>query len=290
MKFLPLLLLLFSVSLRAQLVGDKQSGLASYYSEEYNGAETAYGTTYNKNEMVAAHKAYPFNSTVSVRNESNGKTVVVRIVDKGPFIRGRIIELSERAARELGMLGERTVPVELTLLSTPDQQVRVEPEATIATVPAPRETPPEPTPLPPPATPVRTAEQPAAEAPVREPSPAPDVTAKSPTTVTAPDKPRYAKTKTFSPGIYKVNLLEPETGNYGVQVGSFAALESAIDKVVELQAKYFDDILLHKIGRGDAATYKVILGPFREQNSAQRYAADLKRRYSIQGFTVQLTE
>ncbi len=130
MKILPLLLLLLLPAIvSAQLIGDKQSGLASYYSAEYNGAETAYGVTYNKDEMVAAHKAYPFNSTVSVRNEANGSTVVVRIIDKGPFIRGRIIELSERAARELGMLGERTVPVELTLLSTPDQGARGAPAA-----------------------------------------------------------------------------------------------------------------------------------------------------------------
>ncbi len=63
-----------------------------------------------------------------------------------------------------------------------------------------------------------------------------------------------------------------------------------MDKVVELQAKYFDDILLLKTGRGQGATYKVILGPFDEQKSAQRYASDLKRRYNIAGFTVNLKE
>ena len=95
--------------------------MASYYSNQYQGAETAYGVIYDKNELVAAHRLYPQNSVVKVENMENGKTVNVRIIDKGPFIPGRLIELSERAAANLGMLGKSTVQVELTLLSTPAQ-------------------------------------------------------------------------------------------------------------------------------------------------------------------------
>lgn len=295
MKMLFLLPLLLPVAVNAQLVGDKQSGLASYYSAEYNGAQTAYGTVYDRNDLVAAHKAYPFNSTVSVRNEANGLTVVVRIIDKGPFIRGRIIELSERAARELGMLGERTVPVELTLLSTPDQQISLTPKPDpIGRTPAPAAATSELTPsasLPslgeeksegiarPPVAPAPVARAPAVAVPDR----ASDTQARA-------GSPKYSQVKTFSPGLYAIKLIEPAAGRYGVQVGSFASIESAMDKVVELQAKYFDDILLLKLSRAKGSTYKVILGPFDEQKSAQRYASDLKGRYGIQGFTVNLEE
>lgn len=268
--------LTWSVGLPAQLVGDKQNGLASYYSTEYDGAETAYGTIYNKNELVAAHKAYPYNSTVRVRNEENGKSVVVRIIDKGPFIRGRIVELSERAAAEIDMLGQRTVPVELTLLSTPEQR-----RSSVTPPPSPVETVPE-----------------VATRPVPPPDPTPVVVEPAVTqpVVVAPDKatspPAPSRSKpaaTFSPGIYHIELEEPGRGRYAVQVGSFTNLERAMDKVAELQGRYFDDILLHKLP-GRQGGYKVLLGPFRDRDSAANYTADLQRRYNIKGFPVDMGE
>ena len=294
MRLLFLVPLLFSTLLSAQLVGDKQSGLASYYSAEYNGAETAYGVIYDRNELVAAHKAYPFNSTVRVTNEENGKSVTVRIIDKGPFIRGRIIELSERAAREIGMLGQRTVPVELTLLSTPDQRpVRSSP--TPATEPAPA-----PTPAAPPrvSTSVVTTDP---EPPVPTPAAAPPTSSSATAATPAATSPRALpaqrttpapaprRPKTFAPGLYHVRIDNPEAGRYGVQVGYYTALESAMDKVAELQGRYFDEILIKKeTGATSTYIYKVILGPFRDHASAQNYAADLKRRYAINGFPVEL--
>ncbi|WP_168797429.1 septal ring lytic transglycosylase RlpA family protein [Neolewinella litorea] len=285
MILLTLLLTIWTAGLSAQLVGDKQSGLASYYSAEYNGAETAYGTIYNKDELVAAHKAYPFNSSVRVTNEENGKSVVVRIIDKGPFIRGRIIELSERAAAELGMLGQRTVPVELTLLSTPDQQaMRPSEPAPARAIPEnnpTRDTRPPASP-PPPAT--RAVEP---EPQTSAPPPAPAVSAKR----TAAPPRRPAKVKTFAAGLYQIALDEPESGKFGVQVGRYSSLESAMDKVAELQGRYFDDILLQKVPENPKGfSYKIILGPFNDQPSAQNYASDLKSRYGIQGFTVELDQ
>lgn len=283
MKCLTLLLLIWTAGLSAQLVGDKQSGLASYYSTEYNGAETAYGVTYNKDELVAAHKAYPFNSTVRVRNEENGKTVTVRIIDKGPFIRGRIIELSERAAAELDMLGQRTVPVELTLLSTPDQRPVRQTEAVEEPV-VQRPTPPPPAPARDPAPPSPEPRAAVETDPAPATAPAPRREARTPTPA-----PRPARAKTFSPGLYRIALDTPEKGGYGVQVGNYGSLESAMDKVAELQARYFDDILIHKVtGKAGGTNFKVILGPFADQPSAQNYASDLKSRYNIQGFTVEL--
>lgn len=288
-----LLFLLLSFPLCAQLVGDKQSGLASAYSPEYDGAETAYGETYNKNELVAAHKAYPYNSMVRIKNEENGRSVTVRIVDKGPFIRGRIIEVSDRAASELAMQGQRTVPVELTLLSTPDQPGSTPSDQGEVAPP----------PLPTPQRPVREADEapttttttstvvkppevrPAPVQPALSPSPAPEPAAPSTPKV---EKPKPVKS--FATGVYRVNLLAPPVGRYAVQVGSFTNLERAMDKIAELQGKYFDDILLHKLEEGKETGYKVLLGPFRDRASAQRYAQDLAKRYNIKGFSVDLGE
>ena len=96
--------------------------------------------------------------------------------------------------------------------------------------------------------------------------------------------------KTFSPGIYRIELSEPDRGRHAVQVGSFSQLERAMDKVAELQGRYFDDILLAKEGWGERASYKVLLGPFRDRASAQNYASDLQTRYNIKGFAVDMGE
>src|SRR5262247_348467 len=80
-------------------------GLASYYAEPYHGRRTANGEVFDTYAaMTAAHRTLPFNTVVRVQNQSNGKAVEVRINDRGPFIAGRIIDLSVRAARAIAMM------------------------------------------------------------------------------------------------------------------------------------------------------------------------------------------
>jgi rare lipoprotein A len=90
-----------------------ERGKASWYGPGFHGKRTANGETFNTEAMTAAHKTLPFDTHVHVTNLENGRTVVVRINDRGPFIRGRIIDLSKAAARELEMLGPGVVRVEL---------------------------------------------------------------------------------------------------------------------------------------------------------------------------------
>jgi rare lipoprotein A len=80
------------------------TGIASFYGDEFRGRVTASGERFDPNKLTAAHPWYPFGTLVRVRNLANGKSVVVRINDRGPFKRGRIIDLSARAASELDML------------------------------------------------------------------------------------------------------------------------------------------------------------------------------------------
>jgi len=81
-----------------------QNGKASYYARMHHGQRTANGETHDQNALVAAHRSLPFGTRVRVTNERNGKQVVVRINDRGPFRRGRIIDLSHAAAAQLDML------------------------------------------------------------------------------------------------------------------------------------------------------------------------------------------
>lgn len=93
-----------------------EEGLASWYGNEYHGRQTASGETFNQNAMTAAHRTWPFGTVAHVRNQTNGRTVTVRINDRGPFIRGRIIDLSRGAAQEIDMVRDGVVPVRADVL------------------------------------------------------------------------------------------------------------------------------------------------------------------------------
>ena len=91
-------------------------GKASYYGGRHHGRKTASGERFNKNDLTAAHKTLPFGTRVKVTNLRNNQVVVVRINDRGPYARGRVIDLSEQAAREVGMIRAGVVPVRLEIL------------------------------------------------------------------------------------------------------------------------------------------------------------------------------
>ena len=99
--------------LKAPVRESDQQGQASWYGEQFHGRKTANGERFDLNEMTAAHKTLPFGTRVCVRSAVTGKTVVVRINDRGPFAPGRVIDLSKAAAQELGMVGLGIKPVEI---------------------------------------------------------------------------------------------------------------------------------------------------------------------------------
>jgi len=89
-------------------------GYASYYSDKFNGRPTSNGESFSNARYTAAHKKLPFGTKVKVTNLGNGKSVIVRINDRGPFVVGRIIDLSKAAAAAIGMLNEGTAKVTLS--------------------------------------------------------------------------------------------------------------------------------------------------------------------------------
>lgn len=97
-------------------VGDTQSGIASWYGPNFHGKKTSNGERYDMNAMTAAHKTYPMNTIVRVTNRNSGESAVVRINDRGPFVDGRIIDLSKVAAKRVGVFANGTAPVKLEVL------------------------------------------------------------------------------------------------------------------------------------------------------------------------------
>ncbi len=96
-----------------------QRGKATWYGGRFHGRKTASGERFDKNAMTAAHRKLPFGTRVRVTNLANGRTAIVRINDRGPFSKGRIIDLSEAAARKVRMIRRGVVPVTLEVLSRP---------------------------------------------------------------------------------------------------------------------------------------------------------------------------
>ena len=92
------------------------SGTASWYGPGFHGRRTASGEKFNQNALTAAHRSLPFGTKVRVTNMRNGRSVIVRINDRGPFSGGRIIDLSRGAARAIGMVSSGTAPVRLEVL------------------------------------------------------------------------------------------------------------------------------------------------------------------------------
>jgi rare lipoprotein A len=102
-----------------------QDGVASWYGGGFHGRTTSNGEVYDMDAFTAAHRTLPFGSRVRVTNQENGRQVVVRINDRGPFVAGRIIDLSRAAATFLDMLGAGTVSVRLEVLprAAPEERV-----------------------------------------------------------------------------------------------------------------------------------------------------------------------
>jgi rare lipoprotein A len=129
----------------AARVGSTETGVASWYGHPYHGRRAANGEIYDMELMTAAHRTLPFGTWVRVKNLSNDKTVDVRITDRGPFIGGRIIDLSHIAAVAIDMIGPGTAKVKLTVIGVPRELPAVKasaveppaaPEASVASLPA----------------------------------------------------------------------------------------------------------------------------------------------------------
>lgn len=110
-------------------IGTTEKGEASWYGEPYNGRRAASGEIFNMEQLTAAHRTLPFQTWVQVTNLNNGKQVDVRITDRGPFVDGRILDLSRAAAREIDLLRTGVAPVELRVIKAPESASAPTPSA-----------------------------------------------------------------------------------------------------------------------------------------------------------------
>jgi rare lipoprotein A len=115
LKKTTILMMMLSFSLSVSSYTEQ--GVASYYHDMFHGRTTANGEKFDQGKMSAAHKSLPFNSIVKVTRQDNGRFIIVRVNDRGPYVKGRIIDLSKKAGKELGILGSGTTPVSIEVIS-----------------------------------------------------------------------------------------------------------------------------------------------------------------------------
>ncbi|MDX1665997.1 MAG: septal ring lytic transglycosylase RlpA family protein [Saprospiraceae bacterium] len=305
-RILPVIFMLSLCSLSAQ-----EFGIATYYSDDFHGRKTAYGVRYDKNELTAAHKKHPFGTMLRVTNMDNNKSVVVKVNDRGPYISGRIIELSKAAAQRLNMLDKGLAEVKLEVVKRPapgtEEPVR-ENEAKGSATSSPEnygdrsgsssssssgET--------------SSGNSSSANNPDRQrqttedrqstsSSSKPASSQRSPSqtgnrgnTQTEKKEPvaRLVRGKFNKYGLYKIQLEQGPASGFGVQVAYLSNFENVMTKIAELQGMWFDDILVSmEPGPGGSTGYKIILGMYDTEAKAQHYKGDLKKKHGIDGFVV----
>lgn len=101
------------------VAGGEEVGMASWYGSAHQGRRTASGEVFDMNQLTAAHRTLPFGTRVLVTNRDTSQSAEVRINDRGPFVKGRILDVSYAAARLLGAVGPGTIPVRVRVLSLP---------------------------------------------------------------------------------------------------------------------------------------------------------------------------
>lgn len=286
----------------------EEYGLASQYGDEFDGSATASGQAYDKNKLTAAHKTLPMGTKVRVTRLDNKKSVVVRINDRGPYIKGRIIDLSGKAAIALDMLGNIKTEVKLEILS---KDGKAKPKPTTVSKPV----------IPKSTIPVKkpeiakTAPAKTAVPPKKRPTPAATTSepivitpkGKSKTKVTTKVKPQVVKNDVATEEVptfklvtgkdynqydlYKIQLTRPDKEGYGVQVGVFSDYDNTMKRVAELQGQWFKNILISiEKGKDGSKKYKLILGPFPDMKTATSYKKHAKKNKKLAGFVVNLAE
>lgn len=299
--------LIFASSLMAQ---DEEFGLASYYSDLFHGKPTASGELYDKNKYTCAHKTYPFGTMLRVTRLDNNKSVEVRVTDRGPFISGRVVEISRAAAERIGLIedgGSAKVKVELSKAAQASEPVAevTKPAAEEKTTrevakqeepkkdepaPKPAETKPEKATI----TEKSVATTKKAEVAKEEPKSKPATAKAEPKPEAKPatnSKATLVKGNDFEPyDLFEIELKKPEKKGFGVQVAVLTSQEALFKKIGELQEKWFDSILIsvQKNPKGENL-YKVILGSFPTEGEANNYRNSLKKNKKMEGFVVDLS-
>lgn len=290
----------------------EEFGVASYYSDAFQGRKTASKEPYDKNKLTGAHKTIEFGTIIKVTRLDNKKSVNIRINDRGPYIKGRIVDVSRAAASQLDLITDLRAEVKIEIVGKGALKPVEEPAISSIKQPSleslktqepPQGTRPEEEVIPTefsdrtagiPKVPIgietvkKTNEKPVKEkVPSLKPEAIDVPNAKS---VASSQKAARVTAKNYLDyDLYKIQLLRPERKGFGVQVASLTKYENVMKHVAQLQEGWFNNILVSvEKGKDNKPIYKLILGPFEDRTTAESYKKRLKTKKKITGFVVDL--
>jgi rare lipoprotein A len=267
----------------------QEFGIASVYSSKFQGSRTASGEIFNHNQLTAAHKRLPFGSLVKITRTDNGKSVIVRINDRGPFVSERVTDLSKAAGSKLGIGSDDEVRVKIEEYTDDKIQEGKGSSSTNGT-PLSKQAP-KPVPMPDPVDYIASKGIEERSVPREYRT----ISNKNIVAQTAAVRKNAAATAVTYKGIEKtkagfvaLNMNKPNTSaGFAIQVAVLANHENMVKKVDNLDDKFrnvFVSIVKSKTGNPN---YKVMIGPFESQATAANYLKVVKRK-NIDGFVVNL--
>lgn len=229
-------------------VGEKQRGKASYYADKFNGKKTASGEIFNNGDYTAAHRTLPFNTMLKVTNVKTGKAVVLRVNDRGPFSRNRILDVTKVAAKDLDMIKDGSITVEIEVLPNNAHPGRVD-------------------------------NAPIAKKESKKKKNTPPQSDNS-------EKNKYENKKEVqltTGKTYSVWLTERQPIGYGIQVFSFREKENAIKKGKEIVKAGIEDVYIQVGWQGVRRIYRVLLGQYATPEQAKG-AVEIYQKKGYKGF------
>lgn len=276
------LCLFFTVPLLGQ-----EFGKASYYGNQYQGSKTASGELYDANKFTAAHKLHDFGTQLRVTRVDNGASVLVTVNDRGPLIKGRIIDLSYAAAKRLDMIRDGTIDVKVEVVGkaapettstpvtqtpTPDRSTNPSTTNTGSATPSSITT-----------APINPASSPSTATDTRNSLP---VTQNNTNTYQG----RLLKKPYAKYGLYEFKILNVNKAGFGVQIASLSSYENAMKQLTQLQTKNINNALISiEPKQFGGMSFKVIVGPYTNRNEAKRQASRINRQLKVKGFVVDLS-
>lgn len=231
-------------------IGEKKKGKASFYAKKFNGRRTANGERFHNKLLTAAHRTLPFGTLLRVTNRANNQSVVVRVNDRGPYSRNRLIDVSHRAAHQIGMVSSGVVPVEIEVLGMGDA---IETDTLDTEMLA------------------RLSE------PIKAKGLGLQSSAAKPLPRSFPMM-MARNSVTYKTGkLYNVQGMEAKNSGFGVQVGSFQLIGNALSAANILITKQMHQtyIMVEKIKQ--TRTFSVLAGTFRSRKDAEAYVASLQQ-------------
>lgn len=229
-----------------------QTGIASFYANKFENKITASGEIYKHSLFTAAHKSLPFGTLVKVTNTANGKTVTVKINDRGPFVEDRIIDVSKSAAKELDFINEGLTQVKIEVVSNNEHN--------------------------------NTKNNKEVDSPQKDTSDS-DTISERPTT--PPNTQTTAKNMAVgqvATTYYHLKAEKTIPKGYGIQIASFQESANLIERVSVVEQELKQRVTVQVVSSNGAKIYRLIVGAFDTRAQAEYFKDSIKSNY--QGFVV----